>query len=1054
MKHSQASQDLYGITRSTGKKQELGIQDPEKLKAPAETKPEELFILTIGTLGDCANWICNNLEQGKGLEEKNLSELQFSARFFDAYLASNYNPLISHEVSLLASAAYYLASRPGSSLVLARRLSGHVFDSPLENFLLWILTSNWASVSNYLEGEYSEYLKEISLCVAKHFFFGENSSDALEALHELKSYIYQFGSAKEIFLIDVCLAITYMRLQYSSWNNLEDFTDLAIDAWRPIIGESGFPTELWPSQMMLGQAGIFRGSSGIVQMPTSAGKTRSIEIIIRSALLANRTKLVVVVAPFKALCHEITHSLRTAFLRDQISVNDVNDVFQMDYMEDISDWLQDESVEVEGIANSNILVLTPEKFLYILRQSPKIVDSVGLVIYDEGHQFDTGKRGVTYELLLTEISSILPISAQTVLISAVIENAEDILNWLIGEGGKIVRGNGLLPTSRSIAFARWAEEAGELLFYEGDRFSSPDYSLEQIIEPHRLTRGKGEKKDRQFPEKATPIDIGLFLGIRLVGHGAVAIFCGRPETAEKILNRAVEVYSRGLTLDAPASASDSSEISRLCHLISGHFGEGSDIYKAARLGFFSHHGNTPQGIRLSVEHAMQRGYIQYVVCTSTLAQGVNLPIRYLIVSGLYQAGEKIKPRDFQNLMGRAGRAGMHTEGLVIFSDPDVHESRYEKYQRWRFLTALELLNSDSKDTTGSSILSIVQPLKIRGGLLIPINPVELIDVILYERNRWREWVDQLISRLPIKNKNFNTKNLLGILSHRRNLISALESYMMANRGDGSFEEFQGDIAELAARSLAYSIASEEERVGIVGLFFAVAKYIENKEPDTGRQRLFSKTLMPIVDILQVEAWLNSNWDILLNCHDSATFLECLWPIFVSFGNNKLISNSNSGPFFFDVAKMWVSGEPYKKIFQLAKNVRPTKPWGEHGTRQVTEHDIIEFCEGTLGFDCPLVLAAVTELLFGENSSDLETAKPILFFHKALKYGLPDPLSISCFERGFSDRVLAQDLTMALRENGYALDFLISPLGKYEELITQLLSKYPRYFQNLLLAMNS
>ena len=65
---------------------------------------------------------------------------------------------------------------------------------------------------------------------------------------------------------------------------------------------------------------------------------------------------------------------------------------------------------------------------------------------------------------------------------------------------------------------------------------------------------------------------------------------------------------------------------------------------------------------------MKEGLVRFVVCTSTLAQGVNLPIRYLIVTSVYQGKEQIKVRDFHNLIGRAGRAGMHTEGSILFAD--------------------------------------------------------------------------------------------------------------------------------------------------------------------------------------------------------------------------------------------------------------------------------------------------------------------------------------------------------------------------------------------------
>ena len=61
----------------------------------------------------------------------------------------------------------------------------------------------------------------------------------------------------------------------------------------------------------------------------------------------------------------------------------------------------------EAPTSQYILVLTPEKLLYVLRQKPTVVTDIGMVVYDEGHQFDSGSRGITYELLLTEIKALL-----------------------------------------------------------------------------------------------------------------------------------------------------------------------------------------------------------------------------------------------------------------------------------------------------------------------------------------------------------------------------------------------------------------------------------------------------------------------------------------------------------------------------------------------------------------------------------------------------------------------------------------------------------------------
>jgi hypothetical protein len=334
------------------------------------------------------------------------------------------------------------------------------------------------------------------------------------------------GTSRELLLVDLIVAITRLRIAASAWVKLPQFSGVEPTAWAEAISRGGFPKELWPSQILLGEAGLFAGSSGVVQMPTSAGKTRSVEMLLRSAFLSGRTRLAIVVAPFRALCHEIGTVLRTAFRNDDVLVDELSDAMQLDFAEQVAELFGSEPP-----TSQYVLVLTPEKLLYVLRQSPEALARLGLVIYDEGHQFDSGSRGITYELLLTEIKSLIAPSAQTVLFSAVITNAEAIGEWLIGEGVQVVNGTGLLPTARSVAFATWRDALGQLSFFESNSFRQRDYFVPRVIESSTLEKRKGERRQRYFPEKQDSKDIALYLGFRVVKEGAVAVFCGRKDNA-------------------------------------------------------------------------------------------------------------------------------------------------------------------------------------------------------------------------------------------------------------------------------------------------------------------------------------------------------------------------------------------------------------------------------------------------------------------------------------------------------------------------------------------
>src|SRR5690606_35170445 len=160
-------------------------------------------------------------------------------------------------------------------------------------------------------------------------------------------------------------------------------------------------------------------------------------------------------------------------------------------------------------------------------------------------------------------------------------------------------------------------------------------------------------------------------------------------------------YNRGFNLRPPSEYSNLEEVQKLNNLIRGNYGDDSFLSKAALLGVFLHNGTTPTGLRLAIEYAMQESLIKFVSCTSTLAQGVNLPLRYLIIPSIYQAGSKLKVRDFQNLIGRAGRSGMHTEGLIIFSDPELYDKR--KQDSYSFDEAKNLLDANNTEDVTSSL---------------------------------------------------------------------------------------------------------------------------------------------------------------------------------------------------------------------------------------------------------------------------------------------------------------------------------------------------------------
>lgn len=1041
MKPEAESRRVFAITRAKGKMYEFGVDEAEHLRIPANVTPEELLLLTVGIVGDVAA----SLNDGTEGKVREATDVQFAASFFDALLTSTLHEGITDELQLLASAAYYLADRPGSSVVIARRIVSSAESSGPERFVRWLLLANWDTKLDLEDGPFTDEIHALVRLLVDYFYNGGSIEAISTATASLRSSAYLFANGWDLLQIDIAAAVVTMRLRASSWSNLPNFMRIPSEDLAPTIRKSGFPKELWPSQILLGKAGFFSGESGLIQMPTSAGKTRSVEIILRGALRGKGTKIAVIVAPFRALCHEIATSLKRAFRGDSVNVNELSDALQVDFLEELASLLGNAAA-----SNKGILVLAPEKFLYVLRQQPDLVKHIGLVVYDEGHQFDSNDRGITYELLLTSLKMVMSKHAQTVLISAVIKNAEAVGNWLIGDDARIINGAKLLPTARSVAFASWQETLGQVMFYEDEDYREHDFFVPRVIERVPLSKVGKESKVHYFPNDVkTEIakEVSLYLGLRLVNHGAVAIFCGRKDTASGMAKRAAEIQKRGYLTTWPAAQSDEVELARLVHLIELHFGSEYFLSLAARLGIFVHHGNTPHGLRMCIEWAMQKELIRFVVCTSTLAQGVNLPIRYLIVSSIWQTSSRIKNRDFQNLMGRAGRAGMHTEGLVVFADPRCFDGKSLKKERWRFKDSVGLLNPDLAEDTTSALLALLEPLEVKKGIFISIQADVLVDLFYKSDTAKREeWALSLEKEYGAEV--VTVKEVLIELKRRKKRAHVVESFLMANRGLSSFDEYKQLVNELARQTLAYSLADETQKRGLQLLFESVAEYVHVIEPSPKRQAAFAKTLLGVDAARRIDEWVEERRDDLLALETTIEWLDAVWALFATEVDDKFFLDLRPAGFTADVVRAWIEGESYKVLLHYVKSQKATKPFGDN-RRAVTDDDLLDFLESTLGYECALVVAAVGQSLFQEFDVDDERLKPFQLFQKSLKYGLPDRLAISAFEQGFSDREVAIKIREGLQGVGYPFAYLSAALKESREVIGGVLKEFPSYFEEVL-----
>jgi hypothetical protein len=1034
MRPDSNAKNILSTTRATAKMHEFRVAPEDFIALPRN--PAMLLALAVGLLGDVAATLANPPEGSVSAlvgelpvppswgpsGPSSIEGLRFASVFFDAFLNARLDDTITVELSLLCGSAYYLAGDVGSAAVIIRNMEAPELElaGGLGRLVYAILANAFAPI----EGSHAHAGRTAAILSALDGYirFENDAAAVRNACAALRSAAYANGSPRELLYADLAGAICANKLRNAARTILPGASELDPDAWRLALAKPHFPIELWPAQQRIAAGGLLRGRSAVIQMPTSAGKTRAIELIVRSAFLANRASLGVIVAPYRSLCHDIRGDLSVAFEGEPVSLDEASDSYQFD-------------VELEAFfAGSTVLIVTPEKLLYMLRRAPELSERIGLVIYDEGHQFDGMARGPTYELLLTSLKMALAPETQIVLISAVIGNSAEVAAWLIGDPQAVIEGRGLLPTAKSIAFASWQEARGRLQYVSPTDPDESEFWVPRIISDISLPPRSRERNPRRFPDRRDGGDVGLFLGLHVVPNGSVAIFCGRKDSATKLCRRVVDIFDRGVPYASPIAVSDAGEVEKIRQLSEAHLGAEASATRAAAHGIFAHHADTPHGLRLAIEHAMKEGLAKFVICTSTLAQGVNFPLRYLIVTSTRQGSDKILVRDFHNLMGRAGRAGMHTEGSIIFSTPTVYDQRNEFRQRWRWEEAKALLDPSKSEPTSSSILAIFDDYVQRQPGAPPIvQPMltQWFDLAFADRHRIEGIVAEALTIQP----NITANEFRRFLDGRARAVQSIAAFLLANMTFEEGEDVLTRARDLSANTLAYHLADPRTRERLVEVFGRIAQSIV--ERTDGEQRLlFRRSPLPPSAVAELRAWLSANIDGLRTAIAEDRLLAEVSATVLRYTNARSIRSLSDTDVVPLALTEWVAGHSYSAVHALltSRNLRV-------GGDKATVEDAVALCDSGFGYEIAMVIATLADLA---EQLDPGVQGALALLQRQVKNGLSNRAALAFLEAGFVDRVVASSLAAAWPGVRQRRDVRTICRNSSAE-VAAILAAYPSYF---------
>ncbi len=418
---------------------------------------------------------------------------------------------------------------------------------------------------------------------------------------------------------------------------------------------------LWPSQLTaLRKIVEIERQSFCVRMPTSSGKTRIAELAILTAFrdFEGQSPTCIYIAPFRSLAVEVESSLRAAFDPLGFSVSELYGGFELS---------EAENAVIDSV---NIVVVTPEKLDAMLRFAPQIFENVKCVVVDEGHTAgDTSERGLRAEFMLNRLLRRLPRdTCRYVFASAVLPNAEDFATWIGGNGHSLVSSD-WRPSRQMIGELRWraAMPARIVYTHAGHERFETDCFIPRFIE---RTNGHGRRR-RSYPED--PREAIALSAIRLATQGAVLLFVPQRQhveaTGSAVLDAITleQLHNPDRPLDHMSAPAEAPEVADCLAAIDKELGPNSVLSQCVRKGIAVHHGRLPWQIRQPMEKFIASGNAQVIVATTTLSAGINLPIRTVLVKGLWQGPDKqVDSLTFWNICGRAGRGMKEIEGQILF----------------------------------------------------------------------------------------------------------------------------------------------------------------------------------------------------------------------------------------------------------------------------------------------------------------------------------------------------------------------------------------------------
>ena len=294
----------------------------------------------------------------------------------------------------------------------------------------------------------------------------------------------------------------------------------------------------------------------------------------------------------------------------------------------------------ESLGKNDIIVATSEKVDSLIRNNAPWLKDITLLVVDEVHLIDSPDRGPTLEMVITKMRFRNP-GIQVIALSATIGNPGVLARWLDAE----------LVTSewRPVDLRQGVFYNGKIRFHE-------------VCRPVELL----SKYD----------DLNLCIDTINEG-GQCLVFVSSRKNAEAFAKRAASA----LKLESPELKEFSERLGKLAETDNDKV-----LAACVESGAAFHHAGLRREARAIIEGGFRKGHIRCISSTPTLAAGLNLPARRVIIRDYrrFTSGEGMVPipvREYHQMAGRAGRPHLdpYGEAVLIAKDDQDVEALFEWY---------------------------------------------------------------------------------------------------------------------------------------------------------------------------------------------------------------------------------------------------------------------------------------------------------------------------------------------------------------------------------------